>query len=144
VNSKAKGARGERLLAAVLTDAGFAARRGVQYHGGTGSPDIICPALARWHWEGKFCETARIRDWLAQTEGDANGKPWIIAWKRRHGPWLALLALDELLDILRETLPPQPPPPSTEISAPPPAPRGADSATEPPTETQPQPTRNCP
>ena len=107
------------MLAAVLTDAGFPARRGQQFHGGTDSPDIICPLLNVWHWESKLVETARIRDWLAQVEADSAGKPWVIAWKRRHGPWLAVVKLDALLDVIRETLPPAtnlaPPPTSCDV-----------------------------
>jgi hypothetical protein len=108
----------------------------VQYHGGADAPDIVCPDLNRWHWEGKFCETARIRDWLAQVEADRAGKPWVIAWKRRHGPWLAVLTLDDLLDILRDALPPKATPAivapqfSIPLSAPLPAPRSVASAEE--------------
>ncbi len=107
MNSKRKGSRGERMLASVLTDAGFPARRGQQFKGGCNSPDVVCPALNRWHWESKFVEQLRFRDWLAQAEGDCGGKPWIIAWKRRFGPWLAVMKLDDLLDLIRDHLPPQ-------------------------------------
>jgi Holliday junction resolvase len=110
--SRQKGKRGERMLAAALTDAGFPARRGVQFRGGNDAPDIICPTLAKWHWESKLVETARIRDWLAQAEGDCGGLPWVIAWKRKHGPWLAVMTLSALLDIIREALPPSPQPPN--------------------------------
>lgn len=107
MNSNQKGKRGERLLAQVLTAAGFPARRGVQYQGGSESPDVLCPLLAHWHVEGKAVEQIRIKDWLAQVAADSAGKPWFIAWKRNHGPWLAVLKLDALLDLLRETLPQQ-------------------------------------
>jgi hypothetical protein len=104
--SKKKGARGERMLASILTEAGFPARRAQQYNGAQ-SADIICPALARWHWESKFAEQLRFRDWLAQAEGDCKGKPWIIAWKRKFGPWLAVMKLDDLIELIRDRLPPQ-------------------------------------
>lgn len=105
MNSRDKGKRGERMLAQALTDAGFPARRGQQFAGGPDSPDVVCPDLADWHIEAKFVESARIRDWLAQAEGDANGKPWFIGWKRRRGPWLAVLKLEDLLALLREAPP---------------------------------------
>jgi len=105
--SKRKGSRGERMLASILSEAGFPARRGQQFKGGSESPDIICPTLARWHWESKFAEQLRFRDWLAQAEGDCGGKPWVIAWKRKFGPWLAVMKLDDLLDLIRDRLPPQ-------------------------------------
>jgi|GEM_PF-548160 len=105
--SKRKGARGERMLASILSEAGFPARRGQQFKGGEDSPDVICPRLARWHWESKFAEQLRFRDWLAQAEGDSGGKPWIIAWKRKFGPWLAVMKLEDLLDLIRDRLPPE-------------------------------------
>jgi len=130
MNSKRKGSRGERLLAQVLTEAGFPARRGQQFKGGKDSPDIVCPTLARWHWESKFAEQLRFRDWLAQAEGDCGGKPWIIAWKRRFGPWLAVMKLDDLLDLLRDRLPPQ------TLSTPPPISCEPDPAAESQTENK--------
>lgn len=104
MNSKQKGARGERMLAAELTRAGFLARRGVQYQGSCDSPDIVCPDLARWHWEVKFTEQCRLCDWLNQVEMDRNGKPYIIAWRRRRGPWIALLDLSALLELIKASL----------------------------------------
>jgi len=136
MNSKAKGARGERMLAALLTAAGFPARRGQQFHGGSESPDIICPALARWHWEAKFTEHCRLDDWLKQVEADSNGKPSIIAWKRSHNPWLAVVKLDTLIDLIREALPPSTP------LAPPSASCDAGSTTEPTPKKQRQETKH--
>jgi hypothetical protein len=124
MNSKAKGCRGELMLAQVLTHAGFPAKRGQQYHGGPASPDVICPTLNRWHWEAKFAEQLRFRNWLAQAEGDCGGKPWVIAWKRRFGPWLAVMKLEDLLDLIRDRLLPSP----TSISTLPPASCDADPA----------------
>jgi hypothetical protein len=92
------------MLAAELTRAGFLARRGVQYQGSSDSPDIICPELAHWHWEAKFTEKCRLCDWLNQVETDRNGKPYIIAWRRRRGPWIALLGLSALLELIRASL----------------------------------------
>ena len=41
MNSKAKGARFERLLASKLRDYGYDARRGQQYCGANGDADVI-------------------------------------------------------------------------------------------------------
>lgn len=100
--SKRKGARGERMLARVFTEAGFPARRGQQFKGGEDSPDVVCPTLTRWHWEAKSAEQIRFRGWLAQAEGDCGVKPWVIAWKRKFGPWLAVMKLEDLLDFIRD------------------------------------------
>lgn len=125
MNAKNKGSRGERMLAQVLTDAGFPARRGQQFKGGENSPDVLCPTLNRWHLESKFTEQLRLRDWLAQVERDCGTKPWIIGWKRKFGPWLAIVKLDDLLDLLRDSLPA-----TQSISILPPPPCGADYSAE--------------
>jgi hypothetical protein len=119
------------MLAAVFTQAGFPARRGVQYQGGSDSPDIVCPDLARWHWEAKFTEQCRLPEWLAQVEGDRQGKPWIIAWRRRRGPWLALIDLNTLLDIIRLAILPAPIKAApTDTLAPQPTPCGVEPVAE--------------
>ena len=102
INSRDKGKRGERMLAKFLTQEGFPATRGQQFSGGQDSPDIKCPSLAHFHWEAKWCKNACLKDWMAQAEGDAGGKPWVIAWKRNHGPWMAIVKLETLLDLMRE------------------------------------------
>ena len=56
VNSKQKGARGEREFAKFLTDRGYPATRGVQYQGGPESPDVVCKPLSRYHFEVKYTE----------------------------------------------------------------------------------------
>lgn len=51
MNSKAKGARFERLLASKLRDYGYDARRGQQYCGANGDADVI--GLPGIHIEAK-------------------------------------------------------------------------------------------
>lgn len=54
-NSRQKGKVGERQAAAYLRSLGFtSAHRGVQYQGGTDSPDIVCDELPGVHIEVKF------------------------------------------------------------------------------------------
>jgi Holliday junction resolvase len=48
MNSRAKGARGERELASVLRNEGFDARRGQQYCGANGDADLLTPMTERW------------------------------------------------------------------------------------------------
>ena len=55
INSRQKGARGERELAAVFTTAGFPARRGQQFSGSPDSPDIVVEGLPlNIHFRGKI------------------------------------------------------------------------------------------
>lgn len=77
VNSRRKGAEGERELANTLTELGYPARRGVQFRGGSDSPDVVCEALAGFHIECKRTATcqmfspAQIATWDAQARRDA-------------------------------------------------------------------------
>jgi hypothetical protein len=38
----------------MFREAGFEARRGQQFSGGTDSPDVVVPALPDFHWEIKY------------------------------------------------------------------------------------------
>ena len=67
VNSRAKGARGERELAEILRCYGFSARRGQQYRGGADSPDVM--GLPGIHIEVKRVERLNIYD--ARPSGSA-------------------------------------------------------------------------
>ena len=57
MNSRQKGARGERMWRDELREAGFTARRGQQFAGGTDSPDVICEELNNLHMEVKFVQS---------------------------------------------------------------------------------------
>ncbi len=69
MNSREKGARGERELAAYLREYGYEARRGQQFSGANGDADV--EGLPGIHIECKRVEKTAINDWLAQAEGDA-------------------------------------------------------------------------
>lgn len=104
VNSKGKGARGERELRDILIAHGFEARRGRQYSGkaedGSEHPDVY--SNTGLHWEAKRCETTCLPQWIKQASADSErvGKPWVIAHKRNRSPWLATLDLETFLNIL--------------------------------------------
>jgi len=130
-NPRNKGKVGEREFARFLRAYGFEARRGVQYQGGENSPDVCCAALP-FHVEVKRVERLNLRDAVAQAEGDAAGKPWLVAHRWNLGPWLVTLRAEELLALAREaqTSSPPNPQPSNNL-APSPAPCGVDKAAEP-------------
>lgn len=87
--SKRKGKTGEREVAELLRQAGFAARRGQQFSGGGDSPDVVHD-LPGVHIEVKRTERLAMWDALAQAGRDAppgavptvfhraNGKPWVV------------------------------------------------------------------
>lgn len=107
MNSRTKGKVGEREFAALLRENGFDARRGQQFSGGPDSPDIVSRILAWLHIEVKRCERIDMRSWVAQAEADCGGKPWVIAFRWNHGPWLYAGRIDLLFGFLRAVLPPQ-------------------------------------
>jgi len=61
-NSRQKGKRAELLLSHRLTELGLPARRGVQYSGLAGNPDVVCDGLPNWHIECKMVEALNLYD----------------------------------------------------------------------------------
>lgn len=73
VNSKQKGARFERTLAAMFRKYGYTeARRTAQYCGNTGDAADVA-GLPGIHIEAKHQEQMRLYDWVAQAKHDAAG-----------------------------------------------------------------------
>lgn len=102
INGKRKGAAGERELAAFLRERGFEARRGRQFKGSADSPDVVCEALPLCHLECKRVERGQLYDWLAQATRDAGeGKVPVVAHRRNRQEWVAILRLDDLLEMMR-------------------------------------------
>lgn len=106
MNSRQKGARGERELAKVLNEAGFkGSRRGQQFSGGSDSPDVVTkdPRLARFHFEGKRVEQGNLYKWLAQATADAAGgtKIPVVAHRKNGKEWVAILRLEDFLELIK-------------------------------------------
>lgn len=99
INSKRKGARGEREFASLLREHGYMARRGQQFSGSPDSPDVVSPDFP-FHTEVKLVEKLNLTDACVQAEGDCGGKPWIVAHKRNYGPWLVTMKAETLFKIL--------------------------------------------
>ena len=89
-----KGKRGERELAAVLRSYGYDCRRGVQYHGGPDSEDVI--GLPGVHIECKRVERLNIRQAMAQSAGDAGPEEIpVVCHRRNRSEWLVTMRLDD-------------------------------------------------
>lgn len=97
INSRAKGARGERELAEVLQSYGHKARRGQQFKGGVDSPDVVCETLPQYHFECKLVEAGNPYVWLDQAIRDAGHKIPIVVHRRKRRQWIAILNLDDLM-----------------------------------------------
>lgn len=99
INSRNKGAAGERELADYLRDRGVKARRGQQFHGGPGSPDVVTD-IEGIHIECKRVEAGNLYTWLDQARQDADGKIPVVMHRRNRRDWVAILPLGDFLEIL--------------------------------------------
>ena len=99
LNSRRKGARGERDFAKVLQAKQIEARRGQQFAGGGDSPDVVTN-LTNVHFEVKYTKAGNLYDWRRQAERDGKGKLAIVAHRRNRQPWVAIVDMHDLLDLL--------------------------------------------
>ena len=112
MNSRRKGKVGEREFAALLREHGFDARRGQQFSGSPDSPDVVSDALAWLHVEVKRVQNLNLADACAQAERDCgpaapagHKKPWVVAHRRNHAPWLITMRAETFFNFLRGELP---------------------------------------
>lgn len=101
MNSKQKGARGERELASLLRDYGFKARRGQQYCGANGDADVI--GIPGIHIECKRVERLDISKAMEQAKNDA--RPFevpIVIHRKNNDPWKVTMEFDDWIGFLRE------------------------------------------
>jgi len=107
MNSREKGARGERALAKKLHEYGYDARRGQQYSG-IGGADIETN-MAGLHIECKYTAKGHglLYDWIAQSKRDAKGEMPVVIHKLisktdRNNEWLVTMTLDDFIKLWRE------------------------------------------
>lgn len=104
MNSRAKGARGERQLRDELREAGFCkAIRGQQFSGGSDSPDVRCPELPSIHFEAKRVEAGNPYVWMDQAERDAGDKMPVVWHKRNHRQSLIIMRAADFYTLIKET-----------------------------------------
>lgn len=97
INSRNKGKVGEREWAEFLrTHFGLEARRGVQFHGGPESPDVV-GGWPNTHAEVKRVEKLNVHDAMAQAVADAAGKVPYVAHRRNRGEWLVTVRATDLV-----------------------------------------------
>lgn len=103
INSKRKGAAGERAWVQVLQEHGYTAKRTGfhQSQQGHDAPDVTCHDLPI-HWEVKNTEKCQIRDWLSQAAGDCKEYQIpVITWKSNNREWIAILTAKDLLKLIQ-------------------------------------------
>ena len=104
INSRDKGARGERELASKFRDYGFVnAKRSQQYCGlGENSADIT-DALPYIHVECKRVEKLNLSNAMQQAMNDANEGNMPTVFHRKNGEkWLVTMQFDDWIDLYRE------------------------------------------
>lgn len=106
MNSREKGARGERELASRLRELGFTdARRGVQYSGLDGSPDVV--GLDGIHIECKLRERLNLEAAFDQSRRDAarRGDIPTVIHRKTNDPykcgWLVTLSLEHFATLYK-------------------------------------------
>lgn len=102
VNSRCKGAVGERELAAKLKEHGFSARRTQQFCGANGDSDVVCTELADYHIECKRVERLNIDQAMDQSLRDCKDKTPIVCHRRNHKPWLVTMYLEDWLQLVKD------------------------------------------
>jgi Holliday junction resolvase len=98
INSREKGAKGERELARILRERGYDARRGQQFSGANGDPDVV--GLPGIHLEVKRVERLNIYDAISQSIGDArDGEMPVVVHRKNARKWLVTMTLDDFLNL---------------------------------------------
>ena len=98
MNSRDKGKRGERELAAALRAQGYSARRGQQYCGTSGDADVV--GLPGVHIECKRVERLNLDAAIAQAVRDARpGEMPVVMHRRSRKPWLVTVGLEDFLTL---------------------------------------------
>lgn len=101
MNSRNKGAKGERELAKVLRQYGYDCRRGVQYSGANGDADVV--GLPGIHIECKRVERLNIQDAVDQAKQDKRDDEIPAVFHRKNNcEWLVTLTLEDFIKIYRE------------------------------------------
>lgn len=99
-NSRQKGARGERELAAVLREHGFECRRGQQYCGANGDADVV--GIPGVHIECKRVESLNVHKAVEQAQNDARENELPAVFHRKNGkPWLVTMTLEDWMKIFK-------------------------------------------
>ena len=96
--SREKGKRGEREVAKILREFGYDSKRGVQYHGGPDSPDVV--GLPGCHIEVKYVERLDLQRAYNQSKSDASPEETpIVVHRKNRGDWMVTLAFRDFLEM---------------------------------------------
>lgn len=98
MNSRRKGAAGERELANKLKDYGYECRRGQQYCGANGDADVV--GLPGIHIECKRVEKLNLYDAVSQSVRDAReGEMPAVFHRKNNCEWLVTMRIDDFMKL---------------------------------------------
>ena len=102
MNSRQKGAGGERELSRILWEYGYNCHRGQQYSGANGDADVV--GLPGIHIECKRVERLNLSEAMKQAVRDAVATevPAVFHRKNREG-WLVTMRLDDWIKMYKES-----------------------------------------
>lgn len=101
INSRQKGAAGERELANKLKEYGYETRRGQQYSGANGDADVV--GLPGIHIECKRNERLNVYDAMSQAKSDAQeGESPVVMWRKNHCEWLVTMTLEDWIKLYQQ------------------------------------------
>lgn len=102
--SRNKGKAGEREVAELLRERGYEARRGQQFQGGPGSPDVV-HSIAGIHIEVKRSETLNLYAALDQAEKDKKDNEAAVVFHRRNQKrWVVVMDANTFFELVEPRL----------------------------------------
>ena len=99
VNSRNKGATGEREFASVCREHGYDCRRGQQFSGLEGEDVVGLPGV---HIEVKRTERFSLYDAISQAKRDCQNKMPIVAHRKNHCEWVVIMTAEDWFKMFRE------------------------------------------
>lgn len=116
VNSRAKGARAERLLCQELREKlGWDCRRSQQFCGAGETADLLIEGVPLFV-ESKMVEALSIHPVMERAVREAGTKPAVVCHKKKRTGWLVTMRMEDWLAISRlvasTATPPEPPAPT--------------------------------
>ncbi len=99
MNSRRKGAVGERELAKILREYGYDAHRGQQYKGGADSPDVT--GIPGYHIECKRVEALNVENAMQQSTRDAGEDTPLVMHRKNGERWKVTMWLEDFVRLER-------------------------------------------
>ena len=100
VNSRRKGANGEREISHILQEYGYEARRGQQFSGLNGDADVV--GVEGLHIEVKRVQNLNVEKALQQAERDAReGEMPSVFHRKDREKWKVTIRLEDFIKLWR-------------------------------------------